>query len=79
VIGLVVVNVVRPGEGMNIDARRRSMPSAGRRLCPGGGAQKAGSSPFLLNIIPDSFFGAFTKGHDAAGDSGLALLLRRRW
>jgi aerobic C4-dicarboxylate transport protein len=59
VIGLVVVNVLKPGVGFDVDPRT---------LDPGVGesyAQKAhagGVVPFLLNIIPDTLVGAFATG-----------------
>ncbi len=59
-IGLAVVNIVRPGEGMNIDpAAIDATPIAGYQAAAAG---EGGIVAFLLHIIPDSFFGAFTQG-----------------
>ncbi len=59
VIGLVVVNVLKPGEGFNVDVATLD-PQIGKAY-----AEKAHSlstTEFLLNIIPTSFFDAFAKG-----------------
>ena len=53
VIGLVVVNVVQPGAGMNKD------PSALAYTAPGS---LKSVTQFLLDIIPDTMLGAFTRG-----------------
>lgn len=86
VIGLVVMNVVRPGDGFNID------PKALDPAATEGYAQKAKSLTtvgFLLNIIPGTFFEPFVTGDllqvlfvavlmamaiTAMGDRGGALL-----
>jgi aerobic C4-dicarboxylate transport protein len=58
-IGLVVVNVIQPGGGMNVDASKldatviQSYASQGRHLS---------SVEFLMNIIPKTFVGAFSEG-----------------
>lgn len=59
VIGLVVVNVVKPGVGLNFDARTLD-PSVGQSLL--SKAHAGGHKDFLLNVIPQSFVGAFTSG-----------------
>ncbi|MES2441158.1 MAG: dicarboxylate/amino acid:cation symporter [Verrucomicrobiota bacterium] len=59
VIGLVVVNVVKPGAGMNID------PSSldGQSIASYTGAGKMlTTTDFILNIIPTTLFDAFAKG-----------------
>ncbi len=59
IIGLVVVNILKPGEGFNIDPKTLD-PGAGQSY-----AEKAHSLTFvvfLLNIIPGSFFDALAKG-----------------
>jgi aerobic C4-dicarboxylate transport protein len=57
VVGLVVVNVLKPGEGMNIDPTK---------LDTSGIAKYTGHTltltSFLLDIIPDTFVGAFVHG-----------------
>jgi aerobic C4-dicarboxylate transport protein len=59
IIGLVVVNLLKPGAGFNIDPASLD-PEIGR-----GYAQKAHSmdpASFFLNIIPDTLFSAFVSG-----------------
>ena len=60
VIGLVVVNVMRPGEGMNIDASRID-GSAIANYAKAAEAQP-GFVGFLMDIIPTTMADAFTKG-----------------
>jgi len=59
IVGLVVVNVVRPGEGMNIDAATLDTRSVAQYTQPGAMQSVTG---FLLNIIPTSVVDAFAKG-----------------
>ncbi len=61
IIGLVVVNVWQPGAGMNIDPATINA-SVIEPLCQ---ADIGGRSyvPFLMNIIPNTFVGAFSEGH----------------
>jgi aerobic C4-dicarboxylate transport protein len=59
IIGLTVVNVLKPGAGFNINAATLD-PSIGEAY-----VQKAhgiDASGFILNIIPDTLFGAFATG-----------------
>jgi aerobic C4-dicarboxylate transport protein len=59
IIGLVVVNVMQPGAGLNIDAANLD----GKALASFTEAAKAqGVIPFLLDIIPTTFVDAFAKG-----------------
>jgi aerobic C4-dicarboxylate transport protein len=57
-IGLVVVNLIKPGEGLNITP---DPADAAETL---GSLQEtpSGIVPFLLHIIPDTFVGAFADG-----------------
>ena len=58
-IGLLVVNLLRPGDGMNID------PATLDPELSQGYAERAhalGLAPFLLNIIPNTLFDAFVTG-----------------
>jgi aerobic C4-dicarboxylate transport protein len=59
-VGLLVVNVLKPGEGFHVDAALLD-PSVGAAF-----AEKAkrgqGVVDFLLGVIPNSFFGALTGG-----------------
>ena len=59
IIGLVVVNHLRPGDGFNIDPRTLD-PSIGRTYA--SNAHGLSTVEFLLNIIPTTFFGAFATG-----------------
>ncbi len=59
VVGLVVVNTVQPGTGMNIDAKTLNAASIAEYAKPG----KMGSTQdFLLHIIPTTFVDPFAKG-----------------
>jgi aerobic C4-dicarboxylate transport protein len=58
VIGLVIVNVFQPGTGMNIDPH--GDPSSVAKLAAPG--QMKGVVQFLMDIIPDTFVGAFVHG-----------------
>lgn len=59
IIGLVVVNLVQPGAGMNIDASTIDTKSIAAYTGPG---KMVGTVDFLLNIIPTSVIDAFAKG-----------------
>lgn len=59
VIGLVVVNIVGPGVGMNIDPSKLDAASIAQYAEPG---KIKGTVEFLLDIIPDAFVGAFARG-----------------
>lgn len=59
VIGLVVVNLVRPGAGIGADP---ATLDAGSVAAYGARAEAGGVSDFLLGIIPDSFLGALAGG-----------------
>ena len=59
VVGLVIINLVRPGSGMNIDVSTLDTKSIAAYVEPG----KLQSLPdFLLNVIPTSVVDAFAKG-----------------
>src|SRR5438874_2226334 len=59
VIGLVVVNVVAPGDGMHIDPSKLDASKIDAYTKPG--ALKS-TTDFLLDVIPDGFFGALARG-----------------
>ena len=59
VIGLVVVNLVQPGAGVNADPATLDLTGVADAA---GKAKEQGAIPFLMAIIPDSFFGALTGG-----------------
>ena len=59
-IGLVVVNLVRPGAGMNVDL---ASLDAGAITSYTTAAEAESITGFLLDIIPNAFLGAFVEGH----------------
>ena len=60
IIGLIVANVVRPGDGLNIDPATLD-PSKVRDYA--SKAHESTVSGFLLEAIPDTFLSALTAGH----------------
>jgi len=58
-IGLVVVNVLQPGQGMNIDAA--TLDTKAIASYTASAAKPAGVVDFLLNMIPASVIDAFAK------------------
>jgi aerobic C4-dicarboxylate transport protein len=62
-IGLVVVNVVRPGEGMQGHVPPAPTAAQAAELAKASaGAKGLSTTEFLLNVIPDNVVGAFAKG-----------------
>ncbi|PIF73535.1 aerobic C4-dicarboxylate transport protein [Variovorax sp. 54] len=59
VVGLVLVNVLKPGAGMNIDASTLDTKAIAAYTGPG---KMTGTVDFLLNIIPSTLVDAFAKG-----------------
>ena len=59
IVGLVIVNLAKPGEGMNIDASTLDTKSIAAYTGPG---KMTGTVDFLLNVIPGSVVDAFAKG-----------------
>lgn len=59
VVGLVVVNTVQPGAGMNVDLGLLGTEEVAQYA---GAAAKQSATSFLLNIVPDTVFGAFARG-----------------
>ena len=57
--GLVVVNILRPGSGMNVDP---STLDAGSVAAYTGPARLGSVTDFLLNVIPTTVVDAFAKG-----------------
>lgn len=57
-IGLLVATVVQPGRGMNVDPHTLDTRSIAQYTTE---SVHANATDFLLNIIPDSFVGAFSK------------------
>ena len=60
-LGLLVVHVLRPGEGFNVDRAALDVQAASDYVKQ---AQSLGITKFLLHIIPTSFADAFTSGGD---------------
>jgi aerobic C4-dicarboxylate transport protein len=58
-LGLFVVNIVRPGSGMNVDSRTLDAASVAAYTGPG---KLASVTDFLLNVIPTTVADAFAKG-----------------
>ncbi|MFZ5528526.1 MAG: dicarboxylate/amino acid:cation symporter [Pseudomonadota bacterium] len=59
IIGLIVVNVIKPGEGMHIDPHSLDTKSIAAYVGP---HKMATTTEFLMNIIPTSVVDAFAKG-----------------
>ena len=59
IIGLVLVNVLKPGEGMNINAATLDTKAIAAYTGPG---KLTGTTDFLLNVIPNTVIDAFAKG-----------------
>ncbi len=59
ILGLVVVNIIRPGTGMNVDVKKLDASAVAAYAAPG---KMGGIQDFLLGIIPTTFFDAFAKG-----------------
>ena len=58
-IGLLVVNLVRPGDGMNIDPATLDIKGIAAYAGPG---KLQSTTEFLLNIIPTTMVDAFARG-----------------
>jgi aerobic C4-dicarboxylate transport protein len=59
VIGLVLVNVMQPGAGMNVDPATLDTKGIAAYTGPG---KMATTTDFVLNLIPSTIFDAFAKG-----------------
>jgi len=58
-VGLVIVNVFRPGAGMNVDVATLDAKAIGNYT---GAGHMQSATDFLLNVIPMSVLDAFAKG-----------------
>jgi len=59
VIGLLIVNSIQPGSGMNVDPASLDTKGIAAYTAPG----KIGTTTeFVLNLIPDTLVGAFARG-----------------
>jgi aerobic C4-dicarboxylate transport protein len=59
IVGLVIVNLVQPGTGMNVDPK--ALDTKGVAAYTGPGKMQS-TTEFLLNIIPTTVIDAFAKG-----------------
>ena len=59
IVGLVIINLVKPGAGMNIDPASLDTKAIASYTKPG---QMTTATDFLLNIIPNTLVDAFAKG-----------------
>jgi len=59
IVGLVIVNLVQPGAGMNVDPASLDIKGIAAFTGPG---KMQGTVDFLLNIIPGTVVDAFAKG-----------------
>src|SRR5436190_8953062 len=59
IVGLVIINVLQPGAGMNIDPASLDTKSIAQYAAPG---KMQSTTEFLLNVIPNTVVDAFAKG-----------------
>ena len=59
IVGLVIINLVQPGAGMNVDAASLDTKQVAQYTGPG---KMQGTVEFLLGIIPNTVIDAFAKG-----------------
>ncbi|KQP39028.1 dicarboxylate/amino acid:cation symporter [Pseudorhodoferax sp. Leaf274] len=59
VVGLVIINIVKPGAGMNVDVSQLDANSVAAYTKPG---QMQGTVDFILHVIPNTVVDAFAKG-----------------
>jgi aerobic C4-dicarboxylate transport protein len=60
IIGLVIVNILKPGVGMNVDLSQVDTSTIKGYIAQ---TQHEDTVSFLINIIPNTFVGAFSEGH----------------
>ncbi|MBS0315700.1 MAG: dicarboxylate/amino acid:cation symporter [Proteobacteria bacterium] len=59
IVGLVIVNLLRPGSGMNVDASTIDTSAIAAYTGPG---KMHGTVEFLMDVIPNTAVGAFANG-----------------
>ncbi|MGO4812760.1 dicarboxylate/amino acid:cation symporter [Cupriavidus sp. 2MCAB6] len=59
VVGLIIINIVKPGAGMNVDVTTLDTKGIAAYTGPG---KMQGTVDFLLNVIPSTVVDAFAKG-----------------
>jgi aerobic C4-dicarboxylate transport protein len=60
IIGLLAVNILRPGAGMNVDVSKLNSGVVEQYVRQ---THEVGLVPFSVNIIPNTFVGAFAEGN----------------
>jgi aerobic C4-dicarboxylate transport protein len=60
IIGLVIVNIVQPGSGMNVNPQTLDTSGVQNYIQQG---KSTGFIDFLLHVIPDTIIGAFAEGN----------------
>ncbi|TDU71225.1 aerobic C4-dicarboxylate transport protein [Prosthecobacter fusiformis] len=63
IIGLIVVNTLKPGVGFNADISTLDAQSVATVHEYASKSKSLSTTDFLLNIIPNAFVGAFTEGN----------------
>lgn len=63
IIGLVVVNTLKPGEGFNVDISSFSAEELASVHKYEGKAKDMSTTSFIMGAIPETFVGAFTGGN----------------
>src|SRR6201991_3418821 len=58
-VGMLIINIVKPGAGMNVDVSTLDTKSVAAYTGPG---KMQGTVDFLLNVIPNTVVEAFAKG-----------------
>jgi aerobic C4-dicarboxylate transport protein len=58
-VGLIIVNVIQPGSGMNVDPASLDSKAIAQYAAPG---KMTSTTDFLLNVIPATVVDAFAKG-----------------
>jgi aerobic C4-dicarboxylate transport protein len=59
IVGLVMINVLQPGAGMNVDPATLDTKSVAQYAAPG---KMQSTTDFLLNVVPNTVVDAFAKG-----------------
>ena len=59
IVGLVLISILQPGAGMNVDPATLDTKSVAQYAAPG---KMQSTSDFLLNVIPNTVVDAFAKG-----------------
>jgi aerobic C4-dicarboxylate transport protein len=59
IVGLVIINLLQPGAGMNIDPASLDTKAVAQYAAPG---KMQSTTDFLLNVVPNTVVDAFAKG-----------------